>query len=119
MDSYFSLLNLSFVENDHISIFTTFAKQSMINRLSNPINRNRSAAKISKVMSSSRGVLFRTLRNNSHGRDEKERLKDGVGLLIEIFSVTKKSGALRREQRAGLLLGEELEGRRGVSDGQE
>ena len=40
-----------FVENNHISIFTTFAKQSMINRLSNPINRNRSAAKISKVMS--------------------------------------------------------------------
>ena len=29
-----------------------FAKQSMINRLSNTINRNRSAAKISKVMSS-------------------------------------------------------------------
>ena len=52
MDSYFSLLNLSFVENCHISIFTTFAKQSMINRLSNAINRNRSAAKISKVMSS-------------------------------------------------------------------
>ena len=51
-DSYFSLLNLSFVENCHISIFTTFAKQSMINRLSNAINRNRSAAKISKVMSS-------------------------------------------------------------------
>merc|ERR1712062_57186 len=51
-DSYFSLLNLSFEENNHICIFTTFAKQSMINRLSNPINRNRSAAKISKVMSS-------------------------------------------------------------------
>ena len=30
-----------------------FDKQSMINRLSNPVNRNRSAAKISKVMSSS------------------------------------------------------------------
>ena len=30
------------------------AKQSMINRLSNPINRNRSAAKISKVMSSNK-----------------------------------------------------------------
>ena len=30
-----------------------FEEQSMINRLSNPINRNRSAAKISKVMSSS------------------------------------------------------------------
>ena len=29
-----------------------FAKQSMINQLSNPINRNRSEAKISKVMSS-------------------------------------------------------------------
>ena len=52
MDLYFSLLNLSFVENCHISIFTTFAKQSMINRLSNAINRNHSAAKISKVMSS-------------------------------------------------------------------
>ena len=35
------------------STFTTFAKQSMINRLSNPINCNRSAAKTSKVMSSS------------------------------------------------------------------
>ena len=54
MDSYFSLLNISFVENYHISIFTTtFEKQSMINRLSNLINRNRSAVKISKVMSSS------------------------------------------------------------------
>ena len=52
MDPYFSLLNLSFVENYHMIIFTTFAKQSMINRLSNPINRNRSAAKISKVLSS-------------------------------------------------------------------
>ena len=59
------------------------------------------------------------MRNNSHGRDEKERLEDGVGLLVEIFSVTKKSGALGREQGAGLLLGEELEGGRGVSDGQE
>ena len=52
MNSYFSLLNLSFEENYHISIFTTFEKQSMINRLSNPINCNRSAAKILKVMSS-------------------------------------------------------------------
>ena len=34
------------------SIFTTLEKQSTINRLSNPVNRNRSAAKISKVMSS-------------------------------------------------------------------
>ena len=57
MDSYFSLLNLSFVENCHISIFTTFAKQSMINRLSNAINRNRSAAKISKVMSSNSNTV--------------------------------------------------------------
>ena len=59
------------------------------------------------------------MRNNLHGRDEKERLEDGVGLLVEIFGVTKKSGALGREQRAGLLLREELEGGRGVSDGQE
>ena len=35
-----------------MSIFTMFAKQSMIYQLSNPINRNRSAAKISKLMSS-------------------------------------------------------------------
>ena len=53
-DSYFTLLKLSFVKNYHLSTFITFAKQSMINRLSNPINRNRSAAKISKVMSSNR-----------------------------------------------------------------
>ena len=39
-----------------------FEEQSMINRLSNPINRNRSAAKISKVMRSSqyRSVLIDT-----------------------------------------------------------
>ena len=59
------------------------------------------------------------MRNNLHGGDEKERLEDGVGLLVEIFGVTKKSGALGREQRAGLLLREELEGGRGVNDGQE
>ena len=35
-----------------------FEKQSMINRLSNPINRNRSAAKISKVMSSSTFPIY-------------------------------------------------------------
>ena len=58
MDSYFTLLNLSFVENYHISIFTTLGKQSMIIRLSNPINRNRSAAKISKFMSSSKYAIF-------------------------------------------------------------
>ena len=56
MDSYFLIWNISFVENYHLSIFTTFAKQSMINRLSNPINRNRSAAKNLKVMSSSVSV---------------------------------------------------------------
>ena len=74
MDSYFSLLNLSFVENCHISIFTTFAKQSMINRLSNAINRNRSAAKISKVMSSTTDPIALTmpcfgdvLQNAKHG----------------------------------------------------
>ena len=50
----FVFLNLSFVENYQIRIFTMLVKQSMINRLSNPINRNRSAAKMSKVMSSSK-----------------------------------------------------------------
>ena len=66
-----------------------------------------------------RGLLVRTMRNNSHGRDEKERLEDGVGLLVEIFGVTKKSGALGRKHRADLSLREELEGGRGVSDSQE
>ena len=61
MDSYSPLLNLSIVENNHLSIFTTFAKQSMINRLSNPINRNRSAAKILKVMSSTIYLHFSQL----------------------------------------------------------
>ena len=53
MDSYFSLLNISFVENYHISIFTTtFEKQSKINQLSNLVNRNRSAAIISQALCS-------------------------------------------------------------------
>ena len=60
-----------------MSIFTTFAKQSMINRLSNPINRNRSAAKISKVMSSNQEpssphnirYLFQTLVQSSNSTD--------------------------------------------------
>ena len=59
------------------------------------------------------------MRNNLHGGDEKERLEDGVGLVAEVLGVPKKSGALGREQRAGLLLCEELEGGRWVSDGQE
>ena len=68
MDSYFSLLNLSFVENYHMIIFTAFAKQSMINRLSNPINRNRSAAKISKVMSSNRYRYIHRLEGTTQWR---------------------------------------------------
>ena len=64
--SFVVFLNLSFVENYYrsipsltmftkqsITILTALAKQSMINRLLNLINRNRSAPKISKVMSSS------------------------------------------------------------------
>ena len=51
MDSYFSLLNLSIAQNSYISIFTMFAKQSMQLLIDYPINRNHSAAKISKVMS--------------------------------------------------------------------
>ena len=58
--------------------------------------------------------------NNLHGGDEKERLEDSVGLLVEMFSVIKKSGAFGKEQGGIVLrLGEELEGRRGVSDDQE
>ena len=52
MDSYFSVLNLSFMENYHLSIHMAFWKESMINRLSNLINRNRSAAKISQILCS-------------------------------------------------------------------
>ena len=43
----------------------------MINRLSNPINRNRSAAKISKVMSSS-NIPFR--QGSSHPDEKREQL---------------------------------------------
>ena len=41
------------MENYHLSIHIAFWKESMINRLSNLINRNRSAAKISQVLCSS------------------------------------------------------------------
>ena len=56
VDSYFSVLNLLFMENYHLSIHMAFWKESMINRLSNLINRNRSAAKISQVLCSSSHV---------------------------------------------------------------
>jgi len=52
VDSYFSVWNLLFMENYHLSIHMAFWKESMINRLSNHINRNRSAAKISQVLCS-------------------------------------------------------------------
>ena len=41
------------MENYNLSIHIAFWKESMINRLSNLINRNRSAAKISQVLCSS------------------------------------------------------------------
>ena len=41
------------MENYHLSKHTASWKESMINRLSNLINRNRSAAKISQVLCSS------------------------------------------------------------------
>ena len=53
VDSHFSVSNLLFMENYHLSIHMAFWKESMINRLSNLINRNRSAAKISQVLCSS------------------------------------------------------------------
>ena len=42
----------------------------MINRISNPINRNRSAAKISKVMSSSSGAHFLSRSQHSGASDK-------------------------------------------------
>ena len=50
---YWSNIVRKYEENYHIILFTTFAKQSTINGLSNPINRNCSTAKVSKAMSSS------------------------------------------------------------------
>ena len=61
MDSYFSVSNLLFMENYHLSIHMAFWKESMINRLSNLINRNRSAAKISQVLCSSPDVVFHNI----------------------------------------------------------
>ena len=52
VDSYFSVSNLLFMENYHLSIHMAFWKESMINWLSNIINRNGSAAKISQVLCS-------------------------------------------------------------------
>ena len=46
------------MENYHLSIHMASWKESMINRLSNLINRNRSAAIISHVLCSSNHVLF-------------------------------------------------------------
>ena len=55
--------------------------------------------------------------NHSHGRDEEERLEGCVGLSVEIFSVAKQPCTLGGEQRARLLLREELE--RGDDDDEE
>ena len=84
-DSYFSLLNLSFVENCHISIFTTFAKQSMINRLSNSINRNRSAAKISKVMSSSQDSNLARNDPDEQWRSDRNFSKSDMDVVTDIL----------------------------------
>ena len=53
VDTYFSILILLFMENYDLSIHMAFCKESMINWLSNLINRNRLAAKISQVLCSS------------------------------------------------------------------
>ena len=46
---------------------------------------------------------------HSHGEDKEERLEGSVGLVVEILSVPKQPCTLGGEQRAGLLLREELE----------
>ena len=48
------------------------------------------------------------LPDRSLGRDEEERLEGGVGLNVEVLGVTKQPGTLGVEQRARLLLREEL-----------
>ena len=47
-------LNFFFMENYHFSLHMAFWKESMINWLSDPINHNRSPAKISQVLCSNR-----------------------------------------------------------------
>ena len=59
-----------------------FAKRSMINRLSNPIYRNRSAAKISKVMSSSANSKHDVV--NVANFDAEERVGNS---LVEILTL--------------------------------
>ena len=49
----FTTVVLLFMENYHLRKHTASWKESMINRLSNLINRNRSVAKISQVLCSS------------------------------------------------------------------
>ena len=53
------------MENYHLSIHMAFWKESMINRLSNLINRNRSAAKILQVLCSTDYISFSSASNES------------------------------------------------------
>ena len=65
-----------------------FWKESMINRLSNLINRNRSAAKISQVLcSSTDSALKRPLILPGHGRDSKmveEQRREGLRFILPL-----------------------------------
>ena len=62
------------MENYHLSKHTASWKESMINRLSNLINRNRSAAKISQVLCSSK--------NSQTSSDDKFCSGDGERSLV-------------------------------------
>ena len=59
----------------------------MINRLSNPINRNRSAAKISKVMSSSSNTLFTTFHNKKYPKPTFYHGKGGDFEFVYILQI--------------------------------
>ena len=62
------------MENYHLSIHMAFWKESMINQLSNLINRNRSAAKISQVLCSNQESSLDELNevdNWRHHQDHK------------------------------------------------
>ena len=68
------------MENYHLSKHTASWKESMINRLSNLINRNRSAAKISQVLCSTDHIKYMRISGRRH-RGQQGQLggEDQVG----------------------------------------
>ena len=86
-----------------------FKKQSMINRLSNPINRNRSAAKISKVMSSTVDTK-EVLVNLFKSADEQDGgEKDNLEFLMHLDAEITDQGNEKVQEAEFIIVVDRLE----------